>query len=254
MNLMSKFFGRAMKNIDLSMYKKQLHSISIRKMIILSVVITFVGMAFFTLINIFFGPQVSSTPWWMWLAAVVFMFFFFFVHEILHAFAFIVIGGSRAKDIKFGGNIQQGFLYCTSKRPLSKTAYIATIIFPFIITLALGIALCFIQGHIAWPLAMGVLIGGCAGDLMMAYKISKLPPKSLVMDHPTAPAYYELAHKDALPEGFKEVTEDEEAALAKELDVLRQSNTKSSKVIAYSCMILFIALAVALIIILVTRT
>jgi len=240
-----------MTQINLDGYKRQLHTINMKKMIIFSLILMVIGTAFFVGLNLLFAPKLSSPVWWVWLAAVVVMFFLFFLHEILHAFSFIVFGKAKTKDIKFGGNIQQGMLYCTCVKPLKKSAYIITILFPFIVTLLGGIAVSLFQGYIVWPIITGILLSGCAGDIMMAYKVSKLRKNSLMLDHPTAPAYYELCPADNLPDGFIEATPEQEASLDKEIKQYQTANTKTNRILGIILLGLFCVLIIAIVVILV---
>lgn len=231
------------KKYDLSDYKKRLHTVNMKRITFFSLVLTAVGVGGFVLINIYAGPKIPSSPWWMWLAGTVATFFFFFVHEILHAAAFIFIGGSKTQDIKFGCNFAQGFLYCTSVRPLKRNAYIVTILFPFIVTFLAGLALSLFQGHLAWPIAAGILLGGCGGDVVMAGKVARMEKGALMLDHPNAPAYYELIHKDDAPEDFREITPEEESAL----EINPETNGKQNKILAWILLVTFTLIAVAII-------
>lgn len=239
-----------MKINDFTQYKRRLHTIDMKKMIVFCLVLLVLSTGFFVALHILFAPK-SASPWWMWLAAVVATFFCLFVHELLHALAFIVIGGSKSTDIKFGGNFNQGFLYCTSTKPLRKGQYITTILFPFALTLTAGALLSLLQGHLAWPIAAGILLSGCAGDIMMAVNASKLAKGALVLDHPAAPAYYELVHQSALPEGFAEATPEQELALAKQMDEFKTANTKTNKILAWTLLVCFLVFAVAAAVILI---
>ena len=49
----------------------------------------------------------------------------------------------------------------------------------------------------------------------MFFTTVKVDRKALIMDHPTALAYYLVYPEDALPEGFTEATEEDEAEALK---------------------------------------
>lgn len=229
-------------------YVRQIHAVDMKKMSIFSVVLVFVGVVLFCLPTLLLGGFVK-TDTLTWLISFVALIAMFYLHEGIHAVSFILFGKAKLKNITFGGNILNGMLYCTCDKPLSRTAYLASILMPTVFTLLGGIAVAVFCRNICWHLAMCVMLSGTAGDLTMASSVIRLDKDTLILDHPKVPAYYTLYDNNNLPSGFVPVTEEEEIRLINNLNAFTTANRKASVV---TSIILGVALLLLLIVTLIS--
>lgn len=202
-------------------YNKQLVTINTQKVALLSVILLIGGTFVMVGIQLLLG-FVSNYKWYHFFNIVVALFGCFLVHEIIHALCFILIGGSKFKQIKLGINLKAGIMYCTTLKPLKKWQYLVSIVMPTVITVISAVLITVYTNPIL-SFCAAVLISGCAGDIMMTISIFKQHSDCLILDHPTLPAYYLLYDNDALPNNFIEVTDDQE----KQLDEQTQQTSKS---------------------------
>lgn len=106
------------------------------------------------------------------------------VHELLHAAAFKLLGGSGCK-VSFG--YEAGCLYTrTNDAVLSRGRFAAVLLAPSVVLTALLVGL----GVVAESLAAGVLaaglhLTGCTGDLLMVWEIHATADATHVQDTAT---------------------------------------------------------------------
>lgn len=138
------------------------------------------------------------------------------VHEALHAASFLIVGKVKKKEISFGANLRNGLLYCHLKTPLKPKAYAICLLVPVLLTGIIPLIVFTLIGHINYILLFSLLVSGGAGDLLMFYKVRRVPKDALISDHPYAPAFYVVYEKGREPAGFRYVTAEQEERLARE--------------------------------------
>lgn len=209
--------GALVPRFSLKYMKKQLVTINLKKinwMSILMFVAPFlIGL---TLKLTVFKDTSYGLGIWDILITIVGMLILSCVHECIHALAFL-ISGAPVNSIKFGAIPKKMMIYCTTNKPMSIWRYKFSLLSPFIILGLLPFVVSTILLKWEYVLLFSTMISGCAGDLMMFWAISKKKQAKLVLDHPSAPAFYLLYDESSLPEDFVEVTEEMEINLIKNL-------------------------------------
>ncbi len=196
-------------------YKKQLITIDLNKLTPHSLLLLLLGLVGFVGVNLLKFKE-QSTVWWIYLITLGAVILLTFVHELLHALAFIVFGKSTVNDIKFGGSFSSGMLYATTSKPMSRNAYLISLLLPTICTVIAGIIVSLLVPRFCYGIGFALLFSGCSGDIDMAKSIFCVPKEALILDHPQVPGYYAMFDENDLPEEFEEVTSlDERVALEK---------------------------------------
>ena len=198
-------------------YKKQLVKFNIGKITALSVLLFLVPCAAGLLINLLWmkRPFLLTPAFYYDLLIVLFVFLIGLVlHEGIHALCALVFGKVDKKDLSFGADFRQLMLYCHVKTPLTVGQYRWMLLPPVILTGIIPWAVSAFLGNAFLVVVFSFLISGGAGDLVMFFSLQKRDKDQLVLDHPDAPAYYLVYPENRLPEGFSEVTEEEEKELA----------------------------------------
>ena len=108
-----------------------------------------------------------------WDMAILLLIPYLLIHEVLHALSY-VIHGADFNYVTFGGHIEKGVLCCLCKQNITKKNILISLLYPFIfigiVTLVIGLVF-------NWPLLVILSlfnIGGCSGDLVMFYHLSKI--------------------------------------------------------------------------------
>lgn len=163
-----------------------------------------------------------------------------FVHEGLHAVGFMLFGKAKSKDISFGVILRQGMIYCTTKKPLTARAYGISLVLPLIFTAIIPFIISMVLGNVILVLVFSFAISGAAGDVFMLNTVRKYDKNQLILDHPKAPAFYLVYEEGQEPEGFVEVTEEDERIVQEELTVKSKDNMKKSWGLKASYILLFL--------------
>lgn len=115
-------------------------------------------------------------------------------HEALHAFPAMVWGKVPWSSIHFGFKwlgITFCF-YCHVDRPQKIGAYRIFVLFPLIVTTPIAGLILWLDPSI-WALVFfGITIAGCAGDVMILFKIRRVENDKWVQDHQTEMGCYIL--------------------------------------------------------------
>lgn len=197
--------------------KKQLVKIDLKKMTALSVVMFLVPLAISVPLELTALKDFNTVVhWYDILIIIVAYLVLIVVHEGIHALAMLMVGVPR-KNIRFGVILKQGMAYCACDVPLTADKYMFVLILPLIVTGIIPWILSTVFLNIIYTCMFIGMIAGAAGDLSMILKLTKYSSSQLVLDHPKAPAFYLMYEEDKAPEGFREVTEEEEQALLDEL-------------------------------------
>ena len=75
----------------------------------------------------------------------------------------------------------------------------------------------------------------------MLFGLIKLDKKQLILDHPTAPAYYIVYPEDQVPEDFREVTAEEEKELQNNMNNTKGSSGGKNKGLKIFAILVFLA-------------
>ena len=197
-------------------YKKQLIKFDVGKISLLSVLLFVVPCIPAMLINGLWLKRpflLTSAFYWDLLIILGVFLVGLIVHEGIHALCAMWFGKVKKEDLAFGANMKQLMLYCHVKTPLRVGAYRLMLLPPMIVTGVIPLIVSAFFGNMFLIFAFALLVSGGAGDLIMFVSLRKYDKDQLILDHPSAPAYYLLYPEDALPEGFVETTEEEENAL-----------------------------------------
>ena len=156
---------------------------------IILLIIMFLISNYFFEYNIFSDLYFKKTNWFL----LLFLYLVYtFIHELLHAFAYI-INGAKVKNITFGMMLEKGILYCLCKENISKKNILMSTIFPLfflgLVTYIIGIVC-----HIDLLVLLSILnISGCSGDILMFMYILKLKNIEFSeMDDPVCFAIYSV--------------------------------------------------------------
>jgi hypothetical protein len=105
-------------------------------------------------------------------------------HELVHAAAFAV-AGVPLRAIGFGFNRRRLYLYCRCRAVVQLRTYRFALLAPFAATIAGGGVALALLPRFDLALAVGTLLAGCAGDLLMVSCLRPFAAGSRVRDHPT---------------------------------------------------------------------
>jgi hypothetical protein len=112
------------------------------------------------------------------------------IHEGTHAVGWLLFGGIKSQDIRFGIDRKTLSPYAHAKVPMPVSGYRVGVILPLIITgiLPLIIAVATHNGTLTWLSAYA--ISAAIGDLIVLWVIRTLPGHSRVIDHPKQAGCY----------------------------------------------------------------
>ncbi len=198
--------------------KKQLVTINLKKMNVLAIIAFIIpAMLGFVVQFFFFKDIMFNFRFWDIIILLFGYPILLCLHEAVHALVFIFSGAPKG-SVRFGVIPKKFMLYCTTTKPLTVKSYKIALIMPIIITGIIPLIICIFFSNYIYVLLFSTLVSGGAGDIMMLNALAKYKNAKMVEDHPKAPAFYLLYQDEDLPLDFKEVTEEEEEALLKELD------------------------------------
>lgn len=228
-------------------YKKRVVPFNMKKTDNLAVIlffVTFIGLGIINLVDKRTPLLSTGSVWWDSLITLGIFIVGMFMHEGIHALSGILFGKLKPFQVKFGFDLRNGNLYTHFTEPMTKTAYMLTLILPCLVTAVVPMAVITALGG---PILLGsacLLFAGCAGDIVMFFALTKCDKKALISDHPTALAYYVVYPENALPEGFTETTEeDEQEALRQSIGQPYYSEKERKKSILLKCLGILIFLA-----------
>ena len=229
-------------------YKKQLVKFPISKITLLSVLLFLLPCAAGLLINLLWMKRpFLLTPAFYWDLLIVVGIFVagLFLHEGIHGLCALLFGKVKRSDLSFGAHLKQLMLYCHVKTPLKASSYRLMLLPPVLLTGMIPWILSAFLGNAFLVVVFSLLISGGAGDLYMFFSLLKTDGDQLVLDHPDAPAYYLVYPEDALPEGFSEVTEEEEIALKNMMENKDNGSTGGkNNLLKILAVLLFVSIAV----------
>lgn len=202
-------------------YKRQLKRFDLMKIANLSVILFAAPFAVSMLLNLFVLKAsflLTNAFYWDILIIIAIYIVGLFAHEGLHALGAILFGKCSPKDIKFGVNLKQFMLYCHANKPMTVNAYRGLLLLPVIVTGIIPLIISTVFGNVFLLVVFSLLVSGGAGDFIMFFSLTKYKKDQLILDHPSAPAYYLYYPADSLPDDFEEVTKEQEEELLKEME------------------------------------
>lgn len=208
-------------------YVKQLEKFNLKKIVNFSLLL----FIFSFIVSLFLSYFVNdnSLNFNITLLKIVLLILFYIalliLHEGIHAISFIIFGKAKKGDVSFGVILKHGMIYCTTKRPLTASAYKISLLTPIIFTGIIPLVIFIISGNVGYIFLFSLMVSGGAGDLIMFNRIRKYPSYQLILDHPKAPAFYLVYEKGNEPEGFIEVTEEQEKEVLEELNKIKKKKT-----------------------------
>ena len=129
------------------------------------------------------GPQ----TWGIFLLATVLG---IVVHELIHGLTWAIFAKRGWKSISFG--IIWNYLtpYCHCDEPMRIRHYQAACLMPFLVLGVLPSIIALFFGSLPLLLWGIIFIAAAAGDIWIAWLLTKENPQSLVLDHPSEAGYY----------------------------------------------------------------
>ena len=225
-------------------YKKQLVKFNINTISILSVILFVVPAAIALLINLLWLKRpllITDKVYWDILIIIGIMAVGLVAHEGIHALSAMVFGKCAKSDLSFGANFKQLILYCHVKKPLTASQYMAMLLPPVIITGIIPLIISAFCGNVFLIVVFSMLVSGGAGDFIMFFSLTKRDKKQLILDHPTAPAYYLVYPENETPDDFVESTEEQEKELSDEMNNTKGSSGGKSKGLKILAILVFLA-------------
>lgn len=225
-------------------YKKQLVKFNINAISILSVVLFVVPFGAALLINLLWLKRpllVTGKVYFDILMIIGIMAIGLVAHEGIHGLSAMLFGKCHRSDLVFGANVKQLILYCHVAKPLTVSQYMAMLLPPVIITGVIPLVISAFFGNIFLIIVFALLVSGGSGDLIMFFSLVKHDKKQLILDHPTAPAYYLVYPEDEVPDDFSEATEEEEKELSDAMQNTKGSSGGKSKGLKILAILIFVA-------------
>ena len=98
---------------------------------------------------------------------------YLFLHEIIHSISYVV-NGADFKNITYGCHLEKGILCCLCKQDIKRKNILISLLAPLFVLGFFPLIISFIfKFEILYILAM-INIGGCSGDIVMFYHLSKI--------------------------------------------------------------------------------
>lgn len=157
--------------------------------IIMTIVLSFVGMLIYTLLYNVFGFNFTLLDFLFFLIGYTVL---IFLHECFHLIGFWLFGKVPWSSMNYGVNLKMGIAYATTSIPLPNHAMKKALLLPFWMT---GVSPMIIGYLIGSPLLVILgawLIGGAAGDFAMYKELRKYPSDVYIKDDPEKPKLYVL--------------------------------------------------------------
>jgi hypothetical protein len=106
-------------------------------------------------------------------------------HELLHGLGYLVFAGLSWRSIRFGFNLRSLAAYAHADAPVRASAYRLLVGLPAVVLGVVPVCV-----GIAWEGGILTLYGffmliSASGDIAVLWKIRRLSPHTLVMDHPS---------------------------------------------------------------------
>ncbi len=198
--------------------KKQLKSFSFPKFYVVSALLLVIPLLIAMPINLLVFKNTFSSHIFEYLVIISLGYCVHIpIHEGLHALSGILFAKVPLKDISFGIVKEQMMFYCHVEKPMPARLYRIVLITPFVVLGLIPLCIVTVLGSPFLVLLFAMCISGCAGDIVMFIETYKYDKNQLLLDHPSAPAYYLLYEEDSLPEDFVEVTDEQEEELQQRL-------------------------------------
>ena len=146
-----------------------------------------IGVVVFGLYSVMWGMDsllAARSHFWAWQILLPIIAISVVVHEGLHCIGYVGFAHIPWKTVRFGFSVRSLAAYVHSDSPMSISAYRRLIALPGVI---LGVLPVFVG--VAWEIGSMTLYGflmliGASGDLAILWKIRRVSPESLVIDHP----------------------------------------------------------------------
>ncbi len=198
--------------------KKQLKSFSLTKFYVISALLLVLPLLVAMPLNIIVFKHSFLDYFFVYLIAISLGYLVLIpVHEGVHALSSIIFVKVSPKDIAFGMVKEQLMFYCHVDQPMTARLYRIVLIAPLIVVGIIPLIISTVWGSPFLVLLFSMCISGCAGDVVMFVETFKYDKSQLLLDHPTAPAYYLLCDEYNLPPDFVEVTDQQEEELQRKL-------------------------------------
>ena len=126
--------------------------------------------------------QPDSFNRWVFLGSLVML---VAIHEALHALAALLWGKAPFSSIRFGFKWKWIAPYCHCASPMRMAAFRKFTLLPFAVTVTVSGVLLLLDPSLWTLLLFSLAFSGCAGDVMVYFKIQDFPSCLWVQDHPS---------------------------------------------------------------------
>ncbi len=104
------------------------------------------------------------------------------IHELVHAYTYIILCKGKFKDFEFGMHIFKGIAYCYLKHPIPLRKYRIITMMPFYIMTPIALLLYFVFPGYSTTSILACSIFGPLFDIIFTFKLRKYPDHYLIRE------------------------------------------------------------------------
>ncbi len=104
------------------------------------------------------------------------------IHELIHAYTYIILCKGKFKDFEFGMHVFKGIAYCFLKNPIPLRKYRMITLMPFYLMTPISIILYFIFPGYTTTSILACAIFGPLFDSIYTFKLRKFPGHFLIQE------------------------------------------------------------------------
>lgn len=177
--------GRKRRKVAIDLVKANIFAVVI---MVVSLIVLLVPFFLIWSSRLTIGEMMGSAPLWIWL--IVAMVPGIIVHEIIHGITWACFAKRGWKSISFGVIWKYLTPFCHCDEPMRIRPYQLACLMPCFVLGVLPSVIALFIGSLPL-LVFGVFfIASAAGDIWMAWLLTKEDADSLVLDHPSEAGFY----------------------------------------------------------------
>ncbi len=104
------------------------------------------------------------------------------IHELIHAYTYIILCKGKFKDFEFGMHVFKGIAYCFLRNPIPLRKYRMITLMPFYLMTPIAIILYFIFPGYSTSIILACAIFGPLFDSIYTFKLRKFPGHYLIQE------------------------------------------------------------------------